>query len=97
VIVYTLPHSRWVLHPRWSSGYQLNAKDFDTKKINIIAKKVDDDLEVALEEDVIIFDNYFAVCVTDLSCLVSLPTEDGGHYHIVADVPFTLEDGPQIV
>jgi hypothetical protein len=45
-------------------------------------KKVGDDLEVALEEDVIIFDNYFAVCATDLSCLVSLPTEDGGLYHI---------------
>jgi hypothetical protein len=40
---------------------------------------------VALGEGVIIFDNYFAVCETDLSCLVSLPTEDGGLYHIVAD------------
>jgi hypothetical protein len=28
-----------------------------------------DDLEVALEEGVIIFDNYFAVCATDLSAL----------------------------
>jgi hypothetical protein len=61
------------------------------------AKKVGDDLEVALEEGVIIFDNYFAVCATDLSCLVSLPTEDGGLHHIVADVSFTLEDGTQIV
>jgi hypothetical protein len=52
---------------------------------------------VALEEGVIIFDNYFAVCATDLSCLVSLPTEDGGLYHIVADASFTLEDGTQIV
>jgi hypothetical protein len=49
--------------------------------------------EVALEEGVIIFDNYFAVCATDLSCLVSLPTEDGGLYHIVADASFTLDDG----
>jgi hypothetical protein len=40
-------------------------------------------LEVALEEGVIIFDNYFAVCATDLSCLVSLPTEDGGLYLFV--------------
>jgi hypothetical protein len=48
---------------------------------------------VALEEGVIIFDNYFAVCATDLSCLVSLPTEDGGLYHIVADASFALEDG----
>jgi hypothetical protein len=42
-------------------------------------------------------DNYFAVCATDLSCLVSLPTEDGGRYHIVADASFALEDGTQIV
>jgi hypothetical protein len=33
----------------------------------------------------------------DLSCLVSLPTEDGGLYHIVADASFALEDGTQIV
>ncbi len=79
------------------TAYQLNAKDFDAKKSSLIAKKVGDDLEVALEEGVIIFDNYFAVCATDLSCLVSLPTEDGGLYHIVADVSFTLEDGTQIV
>ena len=79
------------------TAYQLNAKDFDAKKSSLIAKKVDDDLEVALEEGVIIFDNYFAVCATDLSCLVSLPTEDGGLYHIVADASFTLEDGTQIV
>ncbi len=79
------------------AAYQLNAKDFDAKKSSLIAKKVGDDLEVALEEGVIIFDNYFAVCATDLSCLVSLPTEDGGLYHIVADASFTLEDGTQIV
>ena len=48
-------------------------------------------MDVALEEGVIIFDNYFAVCAADLSCLVSLPTEDGGLYHIVADASFTLE------
>ena len=79
------------------TAYQLNAKDFDAKKSSLIAKKVGDDLEVALEEGVIIFDNYFAVCATDLSCLVSLPTEDGGLYHIVADASFALEDGTQIV
>ncbi|AYQ56073.1 alpha integrin [Bathymodiolus thermophilus thioautotrophic gill symbiont] len=77
--------------------YQLNAKVFDATKINLIAKKIGDDLEVALEEGVIIFDNYFEVCTTNLSCLVSLPTEDGGLYHIVADAFFTLEDGSQIV
>jgi hypothetical protein len=32
-----------------------------------------------------------------LKGLVSLPTEDGGLYHIVTDVSFTLEDGTQIV
>ncbi|SGZ76788.1 Flagellar hook-length control protein FliK [Bathymodiolus thermophilus thioautotrophic gill symbiont] len=32
-----------------------------------------------------------------MSCLVSLPTEDGGLYHIVADAFFTLEDGTQVV
>jgi hypothetical protein len=35
---------------------------FDAKKSSLIAKKVGDDLEVALEEGVIIFDNYFAFC-----------------------------------
>ncbi len=79
------------------TAYQLNTKDFNAKKSSLIAKKVGDDLEVALEEGVIIFDNYFTVCATDLSCLVSLPTEDGGLYHIVADVSFALEDGTQIV
>jgi hypothetical protein len=39
------------------TAYQLNAKDFDAKKSSLIAKKVGDDLEVALEEGVIIFDN----------------------------------------
>ncbi len=91
--------AKGVQHIQVQAGtvYQLNAKDFNAKKPSLIAKKVGDDLEVALEEGVIIFDNYFAVCATDLSCLVSLPTEDGGLYHIVADVSFALEDGTQIV
>jgi hypothetical protein len=37
------------------TAYQLNAKDFDAKKSSLIAKKVGDDLEVALEEGVIYF------------------------------------------
>jgi hypothetical protein len=78
------------------TAYQLNAKDFDAKKSSLIAKKVGDDLEVALEEGVIIFDKYFAVCATDLSCLVSLPTEDRVLYHIVADASFPLEVATQI-
>jgi hypothetical protein len=44
------------------TAYQLNAKDFDAKKSSLIAKKVGDDLEVALEEGVIIFDNYSLFC-----------------------------------
>jgi hypothetical protein len=52
---------------------------------------------VSLEVSVIIFDYYFDVCATDLSCLVSLPTENGGLYYVVADTFFTLVDGTQIV
>ncbi|CAB5498340.1 beta strand repeat-containing protein [Bathymodiolus thermophilus thioautotrophic gill symbiont] len=77
--------------------YQLNIEDFDAKKLNLIAKKVGDDLEVTLEEGAVIFDNYFAVCATDLSCLVSLPAENGELYHVIADTFFTLEDGTQVV
>ncbi|OJA03656.1 Ig-like domain-containing protein, partial [Bathymodiolus thermophilus thioautotrophic gill symbiont] len=79
------------------TAYQLNFQDFDTKKTNLIAKKIGDDLEVTLEDDVIIFDNYFNICAPDLSCLVSLPTESGELYHIVPNVFFNLEDGTQVV
>ena len=78
-------------------AYQLNTKDANLKNTNLIAKKVGNNLEVSLEDSVVIFDNYFEVCSTDLSCLVSLPTEDGGLYHVVAETFFTLEDGTQIV
>ena len=78
-------------------AYRLSTKNSDTQEANLIAKKVGNDLEVFLEDSVVVFDNYFEVCTTGLSCLVSLPTEDGGLYHIVADVFFTLEDGTQIV
>jgi glutamate-1-semialdehyde aminotransferase len=42
--------AKGVQHIQVQAGtvYQLNAKDFDAKKINLIAKKVGDDLEVAL-------------------------------------------------
>ncbi|CAB5500430.1 Flagellar hook-length control protein FliK [Bathymodiolus thermophilus thioautotrophic gill symbiont] len=91
--------AKGVQHIQVQTGvaYQLSTKDFDAKKTGLIAKKVGDDLEVALAEDVIIFDNYFTICGTGLSCLVSLPTEDGGLYHIVADAFFTLEDSAQVV
>jgi surface protein len=80
-----------------STVYQLNTKDLEIEKSGLIAKKVGDNLEVILEDGVIIFDNYFDVCATDLSCLVSLPVEGGGLYHIVAEVFFTLEDSTQVV
>ena len=78
-------------------SYQLNFKDFDVEKLNLIAKKVDDDLEIMLEDSIIIFDNYFSVCIADLPCLVSLPFDNAKLYHIVSDIFFTLEDGTQIV
>jgi hypothetical protein len=56
----------------------LSSKVFDIQKLNLVAKNVHNDLEVALDDSVIILDNYFDVCATDLSCLVSLPTENGG-------------------
>ncbi|CAB5500459.1 hypothetical protein THERMOT_1238 [Bathymodiolus thermophilus thioautotrophic gill symbiont] len=91
--------AKGIQHIQTQTGvvYQLNAENFDAKKLTLIAKKIGDDLEVTLEESVVVFDNYFNVCGTDLSCLVSLPTEDGGLYHIVADAFFTLEDGTQVV
>ncbi|AYQ55815.1 alpha integrin [Bathymodiolus thermophilus thioautotrophic gill symbiont] len=85
------------IQPQTGIAYQLNPKDFNTKKTSLVAKRVNDDLEVTFAESVLIFDNYFTLCKTDLSCLVSLPTEDGGLYHVVADTFFTLEDGTQVV
>ncbi|AYQ55811.1 alpha integrin [Bathymodiolus thermophilus thioautotrophic gill symbiont] len=85
------------IQPQTGIAYQLNPKDFNTKKTSLIAKRVNDDLEVTFAESVLIFDNYFTLCKADLSCLVSLPTEDGGLYHVVADTFFTLEDGTQVV
>jgi hypothetical protein len=46
--------------------YQLSSVNFDAKKSNLIAKRIDNDLEVTLEEGVIVFDNYFSLCTTDL-------------------------------
>ncbi|AYQ57298.1 alpha integrin [Bathymodiolus thermophilus thioautotrophic gill symbiont] len=91
--------AKGIQHIQTQAGiaYQINSKDFNTKKLSLIAKKIGDDLEIALAEDVVVFDNYFNICSTDLSCLVSLPTKDGGLYHIVADTFFTLEDGTQVV
>jgi hypothetical protein len=77
-------------------AYQLSTKDFDIKDANLIAKKVDNDLEVSLEGSVVVFDDYFEVCATDLSCLVSLPAKDGGLYHVLTDTFLILEDGTQV-
>ncbi|CAB5494993.1 hypothetical protein, partial [Bathymodiolus thermophilus thioautotrophic gill symbiont] len=95
--VLTLTKGTHHIQPQTGIAYQLNPKDFNTKKTSLIAKRVNDDLEVTFAESVLIFDNYFTLCKTDLSCLVSLPTEDGGLYHVVADTFFTLEDGTQVV
>ncbi len=78
-------------------AYQLSAKNFDIKDVNLIAKKIGNDLEISLEDNIVVFDDYFKMCATDLSCLVSLPAEDGGLYHVLADILFALEDGSQVV
>jgi archaellum component FlaG (FlaF/FlaG flagellin family) len=49
-------------------AYQLSTKDFDIKDANLIAKKVDNDLEVSLEGSVVVFDDYFE-CHYDTSVL----------------------------
>ncbi|AYQ55820.1 hypothetical protein MS2017_0056 [Bathymodiolus thermophilus thioautotrophic gill symbiont] len=95
--VLTLTKGTHHIQPQTGIAYQLNPKDFNAKKTSLIAKRVNDDLEVTFAESILIFDNYFTLCKTDLSCLVSLPTEDGGLYHVVADTFFTLEDGTQVV
>lgn len=77
-------------------AYQLSAKNFDIKDVNLIAKKIGNDLEISLEDNIVVFDDYFKMCATDLSCLVSLPAEDGGLYHVLADILFALEDGSQV-
>ncbi len=83
-------------HIQAKSGiaYELSVKD-GKENFDVIAKKVGDDLEVTLEDSVVIFDDYFTICSTDLSCLVSLPAENG-LYHVV-DTFVTLEDGTQLV
>ncbi len=72
--------------------------EFLGKDANLIAKKAGNDLEVLLENDsTIIFDNYFEVCA-DLSCVVSLPIEDGVYAVVEGNfIPLFLADGSQIV
>ena len=83
-----------------SYAYELSIKDDKealSTDFDLIARKVDSDLEVLLENDTkVIFDNYFDLCATDLSCLVSLPSEEG-MYYIVEGNFVTLADGSQIV
>ena len=81
------------------NAYELSVKDGDVlnKDFDIIAKKVGDDLEVLFPNDVtVVFDGYFEICASDLSCLVSLPAE-GGVYYVVEGNFVTLADGSQIV
>jgi hypothetical protein len=80
-------------------AYELSVKEGETlgKDFDLIAKKVGNDLEVLLANDTaVIFDSYFEVCATDLSCIVSLPAE-GGVYYVVDGNFVTLADGSQIV
>ena len=80
--------------------YELSIKDGEvlSTDFNLIARKVDSDLEVLLENDtVVIFDDYFEVRTTDLSYLVSLPSL-GGMYHVTDEGTMQLlADGSQIV
>ncbi|MBA5249183.1 MAG: hypothetical protein FE834_06585, partial [Gammaproteobacteria bacterium] len=80
-------------------AYELSIQDGKNliQDFSVVAKKIDTNLEVVSKDGIIIFDNYFEVCTTDLSCLVSLPAETGELYHVVADIFFTLEDGTQVV
>ncbi|BBB22254.1 glycosyl hydrolase, BNR repeat-containing protein [Abyssogena phaseoliformis symbiont OG214] len=76
-------------------AYELSIED--GKDFDLIAKKVSDDLEVLLPNGTtIVFDRYFEVCTSDLSCLVSLPSE-GGIYHVIEGSSVTLADGSQII
>ncbi|WP_138146519.1 beta strand repeat-containing protein, partial [Bathymodiolus heckerae thiotrophic gill symbiont] len=68
-----------------------------TKNFNLIAKRVGNDLEVLLEDSIVIFDEYFEICGSDLSCIVSLPTENGNLYYVTEGNFYTLTDGSQIV
>ncbi|BAS68020.1 Ig-like domain-containing protein [Bathymodiolus septemdierum thioautotrophic gill symbiont] len=79
--------------------YELSVKDGDVlnKDFDVIAKKVGEDLEVLLPNDtVVVFDNYFEICASDLSCLVSLPAE-GSVYYVIEGGFTTLSDGSQVV
>ncbi|QKQ23740.1 Ig-like domain-containing protein [Candidatus Ruthia endofausta] len=76
-------------------AYELSIED--GKDFDLIAKKVGDDLEVLLPNDTtVVFDGYFEVCASDLSCLVSLPSE-GGIYYVVEGNFVTLADSSQII
>jgi hypothetical protein len=76
--------TKGVQHIKVKQGYvyELSIKDKDSEVLrtdfDLIARKVDSDLEVLIENNtIVIFDNYFEVCVPDLDCIVSLPSEDG--------------------
>ncbi len=76
-------------------AYELSIED--GKGFDLIARKVGDDLEVLLSNDTtVVFDGYFEVCASDLSCLVSLPSE-GGIYHVVEGNFVTFADSSQII
>ncbi len=97
VIVVTKGEQHVKVKPGYA--YELSIKDGEIliKDFDLIAKKVGEDLEVLLPNDTsVVFDGYFEVCASDLSCLVSLPSE-GGMYHVLEGNFVVLADGSEIV
>ncbi|MBA5248674.1 MAG: cadherin repeat domain-containing protein, partial [Gammaproteobacteria bacterium] len=90
-----------IQHIQTKSGvaYELGIQDgkFFTQDVSLIAKKVSNDLEIALESGVVIFDDYFEICTINSPCLVSFSVEEDGLYHVVIDTFILLEDDTQLV
>ncbi|MBA5248169.1 MAG: hypothetical protein FE834_01340, partial [Gammaproteobacteria bacterium] len=88
-------------HIQVKSGfvYELHIKEADllNKDFALIAKKVSKNLAVLLADDtIVVFDDYFEICMPDFSCLVVLPDEEGVYYVVEGNFP-VLADGSQIV
>ncbi|WP_024792268.1 type I secretion C-terminal target domain-containing protein [Candidatus Ruthturnera calyptogenae] len=84
-------------HIRVIPGHAYEISIEDGRNFDLIAQKVDNDLKVLLPNDtIVVFNEYFKVCVSDLSCLVSLPSEDG-IYHIIENNFVTFTNNSQII
>lgn len=88
-------------HVKVKSGYlyEISLKEGEVLNAdaNLIVKKQGSDLQVLLEHNTtVIFDGYLAICTSDLSCLLSLPSAQGAYY--IAENSFTPPaNGSQIV